>query len=641
MYRALRLRLTFVLSISLALLGLAAGTAPSFAADEAACIVDGVFFDDCSDSGLLFPDPGPGGGGVFTELPDLTSLGGFFFQPLSLEAGDPFQANVVIYNLGGLGFNTTDISVGIYLSPLGDDSLLSANQLALVDIVFPRVTSQFPHPTYVVLPIEGLLPASVAPRQYRLAVDIDAGEVLDELNEFNNQVAGGDAISVGGDPDLQPVANSLDPLGSVEPGATIHLRSKMKNVGEAPIEGPASIAVRYRAVPENGDELGMTLGIQHLNLTSGQSIGNESVFVPTLSVPASLPEGSYRIETDVDFETAVTERNETNNSAFVGPLQVRSASPTGTPDLAVTASSYYLGQDPLQVGDVVVIQADVANLGTVATPGASFDVRFYASADANITTADTLLQVLVDAGQQPHISGSEEVPALAAGTERSITVGVSWPTPDVLTPGTWYLGVIANPTPAFDEITFGNNAKSVGKVRSISACHRYATAADAVALWDLFFTGFGNVHLDNGTVAHFAGEEYCQPLNTLVGDGEYFGISSAPPPVDLCHFGDIYSEAVAFATEILRPLMHRSCVITFADIEARPDASASLVLSVEDQVKGFKKELLAAKKKCDRAARIFPFRFSQRRYCSCPNHDYLDFATTGPHPGDLDCVYAF
>jgi hypothetical protein len=639
MHRLASHRLDLGLLLALGTLGLAAGATAVAATVSAPCIVDGVFFDDCSDSGLFFPDPGPGGGGVSTELPDLTSLGGFFFQPLSLAAGDPYQANVVVYNLGGLGFNTTEISVGLYLSPVGDDALLPANELAVVDITLPHVTSQFPHPTYVLIPVEGVLPSSVAPGQYRLAVDIDPGEVLDESNEFNNQVAGGQEIAVGGDPDLQPVPDSLDPLGCVEQGATLGLRSRVRNVGGARIEGPVSIAVRYRAVPEGGDELGGTiLGTQHVNLVSGQSMGDQQVTVPVLSVPAALAPGDYQIAIDVDFDDAVTERDETNNSGFLGPLQVRSASPAGLPDLAVTTSSYYLGRNPLQVGDVAVIQVDVENVGTTVTPGATFDVRFYASADSTITGADTLLQVLVDAGQDPTISGGQEVPALAAGTETTVTVAVLWPTPEVLTPGSWYLGVIANPTPAFDEITFANNAKAVGKVKTISACHGYATAANAVAMWDLFFTGSGNVHLDDGTVAHFAGEEYCEPLNTLIGDAEYFGLSSSPPPVDLCHFVDVYSQYVFYATEILRSVMHRRCIVTFADLEARPDAI--FVLDLENEVKEFKKALAAAKKKCDRVAR-FPFRFRERRYCSCPNPDYLDFATSGPHPGDFDCVYGF
>ncbi len=633
--RAFRPRL--VLDLALALLLLAAGAAPSFAADGAPCIVDGVFFDACGDSGLLFPDPGPGGGGVFTELPDLTSLGGFLFHPLSLEAGDPFQANVVISNLGGLGFNTTGISIGLYLSPLGDDSLLSANQLALVDIIFPRVTSQFPHPTYVVIPIEGLLPASVAPGQYRLAVDIDAGEVLDELNELNNKVAGGDAISVGGDPDLQPVASSLDPLGSVEPGATIHLRSKVKNVGDTQIQGPVSIAVRYRAVPEGGDELGMTLGIQHLNLTSGQSIGNESVFVPTLSVTASLPEGSYQIESDVDFEHSVTERIETNNTAFVGPLQVRQASPTGTPDLAWSGGKLELEQDPLHVGDYALMSIEIENLGAAVTPGSSFDVRVYASADANITTADRALELIFD----DRVNLVAAVPALAAGAKRTIHLTLLWPTPNLLTPGTWHLGVIANPAHSFDETSFANNALSLGTVRTLSVCDRYATPADAVALWDLFFTGAGTVALDNGTVAHFAGESYCEAGNTLVSDGDYFGFTTTPPPVDSCGFERIYGSYINYVTHLVRAFMHSVCVVSFTDIQARPEDSVFLVSHLENQVKTFKHDLRSAKKGCDLAAAINRHRLLERRYCSCSNHGYLDFVSFPPHPGDRDCLYGF
>ena len=636
MYRTARPRQTIVFAFALGLLCLALGPRPSAAINDAACIVDGVLFDTCSDSGLFFPDNGPGGGGIQTQLPDLTSLGGFFFQPLSLEAGDSYSAQVVLYNLGGLGFNTTFIEVGLYLSPLGEDALLPTNQLALLDVSFPHVSSQFPHPTYVVIPIEGVLPASVAPGQYRLAVDIDPGEAMDELDELNNKVTGGEVIAVGGDPDLQPVPGSLDPLGTVDQGATLNLRSKLRNVGKARIDGPVSIAVRYRAVPDEGDELGQTLGTQHVNLGAGQSIGDESIVVPTLSVPASLLPGSYQIATDVDFESSVAERDETNNSGFVGPLPVRTASPAGRPDLAVSDDRFKLERNPLHVGDSVLLKAAVQNLGSVVTPGSTFDVKVYASADANITTADHLLEVVFD----DHLNAVSAVPALAAGAERKISIGLLWPPPTELTPGTWHLGLIANPTPAFDEPTFANNALDLGQIRTVSVCDHYATAADAVAMWDLFFTGSGNVPLDNGTVAHFAGQEYCEAGNTLTSDADYFGFTSLALPDDSCNFVAIYVRYANFVTHLIRGVMHSECVVTFDDVEARPEDNVFLVSHLENRVKAFKADLKDAKKQCDLAAASDRRLALQRRYCSCSNHDYLGFVTFPPHPGDPDCRYA-
>src|ERR1044072_3400723 len=183
------------------------------------CIVDGFEAEDCGFLDVWIGGDAPvgGGGGEPLEYPNLTASAGFSFGPLVLRPGDPFVASVVIDNLGGTYYPSGEIRVHFYLSPMGNDALLSGNRIASADIVLPDYTSVGDDPVFLQGPIDGLLPEALAPRhhrpadppppgKYRLAAPSDAGDALDETSELDNKVAAGDTTPTGGTPDLQPTS---------------------------------------------------------------------------------------------------------------------------------------------------------------------------------------------------------------------------------------------------------------------------------------------------------------------------------------------------------------------------------------------------------------------------------------------------
>jgi Ca2+-binding RTX toxin-like protein len=91
------------------------------------------------------------------------------------------------------------------------------------------------------------------------------------------------------------------------------------------------------------------------------------------------------------------------------------------------------------------------SLNNIGTVGAAFDatkpaVSVYLSTDGTITTADTLL-------------GSVSESSLAAGAHIAITVPITLSAP--ASAGTYYLGVIADPTGAITEANESNNVSNV------------------------------------------------------------------------------------------------------------------------------------------------------------------------------------
>lgn len=99
---------------------------------------------------------------------------------------------------------------------------------------------------------------------------------------------------------------------------------------------------------------------------------------------------------------------------------------TARPDLVMSAASSTA--TTVSVGGSVGVTTTVRNQGTAAATG-FFYVGVYLSADATITSADTLL-------------GRRHVAGLAVGAASTVTATVS--TPATLAPGTYYLGAMAD-----------------------------------------------------------------------------------------------------------------------------------------------------------------------------------------------------
>jgi hypothetical protein len=581
------------------------------------CIVDGIVFEECP----LEVDPllpgGPGGGLLGVD-PDLSARGGgFILVPAQIAAGQQFTANAVIENLGGLHFSPTEIRVDFYLSPLGDDALLPQNFLGSTEIVFPVVTSASIGEVGVLVSRSGQLPA-IAPGQYRLAIDIDADDAIEELSELNNAVAAGETITVGGGPDLVPLLTGFSVTTPVEQGGPAILASTVRNAGSGGIAGPANFTVRYRAVPAGGDELGGTvLGLATVNVPGGTSLAaGASRAVPSLQVPVSLPPGEYQIAVDVDFSTAangaIAEADEDNNSRLLGAMIVQAAASTGFPDYEFRlAQLTHQEGDPLGVGHRLFIDVKLVDPGPNLLPQIFPPIRIVASDDATIGPTDTTLRNF------PQVTDFYNQNILT----QQVSLVVPWPAG--IPAGSYFVGAIIDPDNHLaHEPDKSNNTALVGQVTTAVLCPRLPKPGQAETVFDDVFTR--SQPLPGFLVPPVAVEgAYCHGVG-LRDDYDFFY-----SPGDSCHFFAPYFEAKQYVELELLPAMQRACVTTLDGLLAasKPDTYQVVVAAFR-----LKSELEWWKAFCDGE----PATAHKRRYCSCSNPDFLSWA---PPPGPGECFY--
>jgi hypothetical protein len=597
--------------------------APAGATDPN-CIVDGFELDDCGFLDVWIGGDGPvgGGGGEPLEYPNLTASAGFSFGPLVLRPGDPFVASVVIDNLGGTYYTSGEIRVDFYLSPLGNDALLSGNRIASADIVLPDYTSVGDDPVFMQVPIEGLLPETLDPGQYRLAVHIDAGDVLDETSELDNKVAAGDTITIGGTPDLQPTSQGATITSPVAPDQPLTIQARVKNGGAGPVTGPVTIAVRYRAVPAGGDELGGTvLGTNTLTLGAGVDISpNGQALLPAFTTTAGLPPGDYEIWVDVDFadpDDAVAEADEANNSGFVGSLGVLvgpgTVDYTFEPKSGKVESDYLAGK--IAPGWQLLMKAVGIAKGYRFNPYPE-DVVFVASTDLTFTYGDRQLERVE---YDDPLDWKPDVP-------QDILIGASWPD---LPPGTYHIGAILFAGPGIDSNP-NNNTLHLGSIKAVQACAKTPTYREAEAV-------FSQIYLSGGVMSLTGvNGEFCTGGKNLQEDHDYFN-SVTLDGGDSCNMLLSYIDAVAYVTDGLLPQMQQLCI---GDLAGLVDQAPTVALQAKERAKQLRTALAKAKRVCDRGARLHPWIAKERAYCTCDNADFIYWLPTGPHPGDAACVYA-
>jgi len=165
--------------------------------------------------------------------------------------------------------------------------------------------------------------------------------------------------------------------------------------------------------------------------------GGSSSATTTVTIPASVPPGTYYAGAIADSNDDVFESDETNNGGTGGDT-IQITAPTTGSDLVMTEVK---GPKSTKAGSVISIDTTVLNQGVEGT-GVELQVGIYLSTDAVIDPTDTLL-------------ATRQVPALAAGSSNSATNNVYISTQ--LAPGTYYLGAIADDGDWVAESNEGNN----------------------------------------------------------------------------------------------------------------------------------------------------------------------------------------
>jgi subtilase family serine protease len=284
------------------------------------------------------------------------------------------------------------------------------------------------------------IPATFAPGSWWVAAIADPGGRVRETDEANN-LAPPVALVVTG-PDLALTTASAP--GTAVVGGTIVLEETVAAAADGGA-APAVDVLYYLSADEAITGADLVLGWRSVPALAP---GGSSSATTTLTVPVGLAPGPYYVGLVVDdFAYCYEDEWETqyclggdvakepgdgsNNVRVVGPVAV-----AGT-DLRVTSLSA-IGTPatgrPLVVRDSVVAAGGGAG---------GFRVGYYLSADAVVTTADTLL-------------GSRLVAALPPDGESSGEVTVTLPVG--LAPGAYTLGAIADHQRWVAEVDEANNA---------------------------------------------------------------------------------------------------------------------------------------------------------------------------------------
>ncbi|MFN0243836.1 MAG: CARDB domain-containing protein [Planctomycetota bacterium] len=366
-------------------------------------------------------DPGGSGSG---SLPDLVCTG-ISFQPAAVVAGTSISVSDTVKNQGGS--SATDLQVAIYLSSdptvEAGDRLLGFRTIG----VLASGTSSSGGGTLTV-------PASTTAGTYYVGAWADDAASIVELSETNNaRVASGTlTVSSAVLPNLVVSALTFTPAAAVA-GETIDVSDTVRNIGNAP-SGAFQVGI-YLSSDALVTPFDRLLGLRAVTaLAAGASASSGG----SLTLPLNLTAGSYFVGAIVDPGGAANELDELDNARVAGAQLDVSAPPR--PDLSIGALSF--APPVADTGTEITVQDVVHNTGDA--DAAAFDVVYFLSTDATITTADERL-------------GTRSVAALTVD-ERDVSA-LALVVPIELAGGTYYVGALADADGDVAELDESNNAQ--------------------------------------------------------------------------------------------------------------------------------------------------------------------------------------
>ena len=282
--------------------------------------------------------------------------------------------------------------------------------------------------------------APVAPGTYYYGACVDA--VTDETDTTNNCSAAvaitvqDTAAAHQGQPDLM-VSSPYVSHGSPPVGARFTVSASVRNGGRGP---SATTTLRYYRSSDGTITTSDTeVGTAEVAELAASGSTTESV---ELTAPAAL--GTYYYRACVDSVSDETDTNNNCSTSVQVTVQQTVTEPTepqGDPDLTVTSAT--VSDSGPSVGAKFTLSATVRNGG--AGGAETTTLRYYRSADATITSADTEV-------------GTDTITGLAASGSAGQSVELTAPS----TPGTYYYGACIDAVT--DESDTTNNCSGSVKV---------------------------------------------------------------------------------------------------------------------------------------------------------------------------------
>jgi subtilase family serine protease len=334
--------------------------------------------------------------------------------------------NTVAANAEGGG--ATGFSVGIYLST--DSTITTSDTLIAtryVDALAPGATST--ESTAFTLP--GNIPSGT----YSIGAVADYGNSVQEGDETNNAALGNQIVVTGPDVIMTAVSGPASALT----GQTVTVSNTVATTAGGSSGFYVGIYLSTDNVINTSDAL---LGYRYVSgLAPGTSLAEDTV----ITMPSSVPSGTYYIGAVADIWGYVPESDETNNTLAGNQMTI-----TG-PDLTMSSVS---GPASALTGGSITISNTVAASAT-AGGATGFYVGIYLSMDAEVNTSDILLTYRYVSSLSPGDTNKEDT---------VYTLSSSIPS------GTYYIGAIAD--------VFGYAAESDETNNSIAGSRITITGPD-------------------------------------------------------------------------------------------------------------------------------------------------------------------
>lgn len=280
-----------------------------------------------------------------------------------------------------------------------------------------------------------MLPAGTSPGRYWIFAAANDDRSLTEAATSNNVRGTARAMLVG--PDLVVTTATATPRVTV-PGATVNVTHTIRNQGGAPA-APFDVGIYLSMVNVQGSDTLLTT-----HRVTGLAVGARSAATRTVTIPATVLAGTYRILVRADSTGGppqeVAEADEANNVLATPAIQV------ARPDLAVLSVT---GPATTAPGRNVHVSYTVKNTALPPAVAPASRTRLYLSPDARLDVPGD-----VAVGEAP-------VRALAGGTQAAVTRAVTIPAGT--SPGRYWILVRANATntvPEADAPGLANNVRA-------------------------------------------------------------------------------------------------------------------------------------------------------------------------------------
>ena len=357
---------------------------------------------------------------VLVELPDLvtTAMG---HEPSAAAAGSSITVTDTVRNASTVtsGSATSRYYLSLDGQKSADDVLLSSSRY-VASLAGGASSTGSRNVT---------VPSAVPQGPYRVIACADDAQNVDESDESNN-CATSPATLVITAPDLVTSAVS-DPPVSAAPGTTFSVTDTVQNTSLVSVGYSTTRYYLSGDASKSGDDVMASVVRTVLSLAPGAS----STGTRTITIPDTVPQGTYRVLACADDTFKIDEGNESNNClASAGSMIV------ALPDLIV--STLTNPPSSAAAGGVFTVTDTVQNIGAAATDGWS-TVRYYLSTDT-----------ILDAGD-PQLTASRSVSALAPGATSTGSRTLRMPS----TTGTCYVIACADAGSAVSENDEGNNCR--------------------------------------------------------------------------------------------------------------------------------------------------------------------------------------